>query len=1008
MTKNEQALNVVFQSGDKSAMLKFFQGMEEADRASLRAKSRALLKTAPTAYVQTNGNESHFVIPPELPAGGLAVFSTGTLSDVSKLNWKSLPNDDEQFQVIADRQPDWTQRWVVKLLDDRTYWRNWKLVRRLIRARLCEKPDHPHYYLGMISGLDGGFRSESTVESKLLEDSDLLDDEIWKLFEYEGGGDNSLANVDRFSDTSWKAALMSLANRGRISRERLISCTFDALQRDFNHYRAKWFSSFHDELQLTQDERVQFAPRYLRLLACTTQPIVAWAFKHVQKIDKASPYAAADLIAALIPVLQSRQKGIVKNALKLVSSVITRNPEQTTAASLAAVEALAHEAADVQEAAWKWIETNVDEPQPELRTKVKEYVDLLASSVQPSVQQWLAGEEADHASTPLANPAAEESAPAVASIASVTGIREQYDPQWLRLYSIDSLIENIASGNPNVPATRFDGTEIARLRPEDQLEPVTDLDELIDLCSSVLEDRGQVDEAEMAIDGIARLCDQRPADFAQRVAPLAKRTVQLIKRDLLPFWGRGTVSDLAGCIYAWVEGQLLGPQGEYEIRDGQPYCRVVKVDGLQGAFRYCNRNKPLAVLSDRCQQIAMKVATGTASTPLSTPTHRGGWIDPMVLVDRVNACSDDSPDETDVVMAMLRLAPDRRAEALTQLKPNKQIWRQAIRYALGAQGVTIETNERLWVAAARARSPWKSDTAVAAAFPEQGPDAATAATYRWGHQSNEYRTWLSVASEPACPKSPSRSLSNLSEHPTVSFHLPHIIAWEVGHFAGNTTDSVRAAATLWPIARESFFARAAEAFAANLDWHEARWYNNYLLEPMLDPGTPLLEMATHCLTIALAAKEPGEQRLATDVATVAIEDGRLGTDNLGTAMRALLPGGMIKAARWAKSLAEVASVSDLHALVVQTALQTCLQGDPTNYPRDFAKLLALLRQLTLQLETSVGEAGCRSALSAISGTGQASKLAKQLLAIESGAASDKVVAAQHQAINCRGVTRPRR
>ncbi len=524
---------------------------------------------------------------------------------------------------------------------------------------------------------------------------------------------------------------------------------------------------------------------------------------------------------------------------------------------------------------------------------------------------------------------------------------------------------------------------------------------MIDLCSSVLEDRGQVDEAELAIDGIARLCDQRPADFAQRVAPLAKQTVQLIKRDLFPFWGRGTVSDLAGCIYAWVEGEVLGPQGEYEIRDGQPYCHVVDVDGLQGPFRYCNRNKPLAVLSERCQQLARKVATGTASTPLSTPTHRGGWIDPLVLVDRVNTLADDSPEETDVVMATLRLAPDRRAEALTKLKPSKQNWRQAIRYALGAQGITIETNKRLWIAAARARAPWKSDPAVSDVFPEQGPDAATAATYRWAHQSNKYRTWLSVASEPACPESSSSALPNVSEHPTVSFHLPHIIAWEVGHFAGNTTDSVRAAATLWPIARESYFARAAEAFADNLDWHESRWYNSHLLEPMLDPGTPLFEMATLCLILALAAKEPGEQRLAIDVATVAIEDGRLGTDNLGTAMRALLPGGMIKAARWAKSLADIASVSDLHALVVQTALQTCLQGDPTNYPRDFAKLLSLLRQLTLQLETAVGEADCRTALSAIRGTGQASKLAKQLLAIESGAASDNVVAAQQQAINCR-------
>ena len=42
--------------------------------------------------------------------------------------------------------------------------------------------------------------------------------------------------------------LLKLSKSGHLSRERLITCTFDALERDFNHYRAKWFTTFHDQL----------------------------------------------------------------------------------------------------------------------------------------------------------------------------------------------------------------------------------------------------------------------------------------------------------------------------------------------------------------------------------------------------------------------------------------------------------------------------------------------------------------------------------------------------------------------------------------------------------------------------------------------------------------------------------------------------------------------------------------------------------------------------------------
>ena len=66
------------------------------------------------------------------------------------------------------------------------------------------------------------------------------------------------------------------------------------------------------------------------------------------------------------------------------------------------------------------------------------------------------------------------------------------------------------------PAT-FDGTDIPRLRSDQRITPIEDLDELIEVCSRVIEDDSLVDDVERTIDGVSRLCDQKPDDFEQRV-----------------------------------------------------------------------------------------------------------------------------------------------------------------------------------------------------------------------------------------------------------------------------------------------------------------------------------------------------------------------------------------------------------------------------------------------------------------------------------------------------------
>ena len=137
------------------------------------------------------------------------------------------------------------------------------------------------------------------------------------------------------------------------------------------------------------------------------------------------------------------------------------------------------------------------------------------------------------------------------------------------------------------------------------------------------------------------------------------------------------------------------------------------------------------------------------------------------------------------------------------------------------------------------------------------------------------------------------------------------------------------------------------------------------------------------LSVALAAKEPGENGLATDIAIQAIEDGRLGSDNFGAMLAELLPTGLIKPGRWQKTFSEVARISPPHTLVVQQSLERCLCGAPDKMPRDFAKLLDLLKELSIETGQGITDERCRNFLAGIKGSGKAAKTAKALLALES-------------------------
>jgi len=672
---------------------------------------------------------------------------------------------------------------------------------------------------------------------------------------------------------------------------------------------------------------------------------------------------------------------MIRSTLTLLGRLARRSPEVSSMVALTVADGLAHEDTDVQEAVLSFLERHGDCNDSQLAEAVFQHRGHVAASLRGRIDGFV-GVKVPLIETQPAEPALD--------ISGLEAIMASLDPELAKLAGVEQSLAALQNGIVDVTAIDFDGTEIPRLDPDAELQPIAELDELLDVCAVALEEPGRIDDVERAFDGISRLCAERPNDFQTRVAPLNELAKRLLRRDAFPFVGWSAQGDLGGVILSWTTGEFSRPKRAKSSRGGMVWQWSVGKHTFE--FPGAKQRRVLGFLSRRSLAIAERASRRDARPLLSAPTHAGGWIDPVAIVKRTQARLPHRgrPEDTDRILALLRLAPDRRSEALRMAGDLTDEFGQALRYALGDSRVCPGSKAALWVAAARARSPYDDDPALKRQYGQLGPDGALAAKYAWevGHVTKTYGGMHTVhlhpfrlEAEPDVPKGTDRNLV------TVQFHgVTH--CWQ--GLGGPVADTVRWVATVWPIARESFFAAGARAIATNIDWQAPNCENRAYLEPLLDPDTPLTPMALLLLALGLAAKDPGEHGLATDALAAAVEDGRVDDVELGEVMSQLLPTGLIKLDRWAKTLGEVAGVSPLHAYVVRSAIERSLRGHPGKAPHGLHALLDVLKELVFEAGDRIRSESTRAFLRQVKGTGKAAKAAKVLLGCEASEPPDNV------------------
>ena len=255
----------------------------------------------------------------------------------------------------AAEPPRWLARLVrdqlVRLAAGRTWDGAFETVRALERLGLVELERDDTYVLAVVS--TNGDRFAPLRADYFRADPELREDVVWRMFEVEGGGEISLANVDKYSaeKNGWKQAFLDLTADGTLPRARMLTAALDALGRDFSAYRAGWYARLYDALSPTTDEQAAHQDRFRRLLRSDVAATVKLALARLQTVAAAGLLDDAATVPALPPALLVPVKGTAVAAVRLLAGIADRTPTLAGQVAETAVTALGHPHADVQRAA---------------------------------------------------------------------------------------------------------------------------------------------------------------------------------------------------------------------------------------------------------------------------------------------------------------------------------------------------------------------------------------------------------------------------------------------------------------------------------------------------------------------------------------------------------------------------------------------------------------------------------------------------------------------------------
>jgi hypothetical protein len=890
----------------------------------------------------------------------LALFGLCPASVLKKSGIIIYHQDYEILErIVEERHPGWLDDWLAHTLNEQVPRVRFDTLRRWIKNGLCKKPEADGYYQLFASHLMRLPRHNSgeivpLISQQLLADPDMLKD-VGALFRIESIAFNTnswLTNGAPPNYETWPDALVKLSAEGHLDRGHLLTTILEGLRLDLKQNQLSGFHGLYRRLAPSRDERLQHQADYIALLCHPVGHVAKFALDMLNEIEKDGMLDTGAVLGELPLVLVGESKGNASAALKLIGRILTREDEFETLALATTSEALRHAAPDVQRQALSLLEKSASR----LSDAQLETLDGLEAFVAASNRQRLSALLSVRQSNTGSTVAAAHAA------------------------IIDT---------PRYSVTSADINDQNVLFAEDRLTPISSVDELIDALFHAVEVVESPDEVERIIDAIGRFAGDKPADFADRIAPLLHRQRTQMQSNkglvVVPFGIGGAVLDLLG---TWITGQLVNTARKPESHE--------------------TAHEGFVPLRAHLGELAQRVALGRPCMVLSAPTHKGGWIDPLVWVQRLHeVSSEDVIGSMDFRLSLLRLAPDSRRQALAALDDLPDGLRRVAAFALGGSEMPNKADRSgyaTWISAARCRAPHKDWRAEFAALNLADPwmDSLAPAQYSWQstHRKQTFQNQtfrfpqldISTGDTSAVqPEKPGGFLAGIAQ----AVSNPLSTSWEAIPSAALVRGIeqerhwytqyelyavwlTRWLAYIWPQNPSAVYMKAVKGLATNIDEAGSTWGPRFgFFYALFQKNRPWRESGHLLLCLGLAARDADVKGLAVDALIEGIDSRLFDPDLFVATVSRVAEGEWLKLNRMGQSLATVIQISPLHAAVVGEVVQKWLPVFDHHQTNAFAILEVLLEVQALTAVPLSPDA--RASLDTIKGSGKTAKTAQLLL-----------------------------
>ncbi len=364
MSERVQQLRACLEQGNVSSALDEIAELDAQERKAAlslafeRCNAWCVGEFAPVQSNANAGTSFRFAwqgTEEQRAAASLAALALGSpeelVSGLRSRNAVQLRFGLDALPLLERFKPSWLASGGAEVLFDEGLL-DLPLMMALRERELIPQPKSERYATGIIAA-QRRFYPGSTFLEALDAHPNFRRADLRLIFSVEGTSEDSLAALDKYSKGTggWAQILLTLMERGELSRGELLDITLEVLSRGYPSFRAGWYSRFHEQLTPSIEERAARQAEYERLLGSAVPQTASFALKALELLQKKRVLQAAGFLAAVEPVLIAAQAETVKRALKMLSAFTQTEVSSRERIAELSLLAFAHPEAAVQTAA---------------------------------------------------------------------------------------------------------------------------------------------------------------------------------------------------------------------------------------------------------------------------------------------------------------------------------------------------------------------------------------------------------------------------------------------------------------------------------------------------------------------------------------------------------------------------------------------------------------------------------------------------------------------------------